>query len=155
MINEQYDNNGRQVWVRAEFKGKNHRICLCYSCRKFHPGTDANCPIAKNIEEASVKLGIVTPVLECPKFRATRIVKDEGSFFTLEELKSDPKRKARLLGRKVMIRSREHNALWREGGHGYTMCDREWEAGLYDFAEAWRTSSHCGPEKGIEYVIVE
>lgn len=55
----------------------------------------------------------------------------------------------RLKGQYVRIYSGEHRAWWRPEAHGYTIVYSE--SGIYDFADAWRRSSHCGPEKKIEY----
>lgn len=51
--------------------------------------------------------------------------------------------------RRVRIWSREHLAWWRPEGKGYTG-DAD-QAGLYDFADAYDTTKHCGPEKQIVY----
>lgn len=51
----------------------------------------------------------------------------------------------------VRIRS-GRGVWWRAGGHGYT--DQVHEAGVYTFEEAWKASSHCGPEKGIVYEVL-
>ena len=42
------------------------------------------------------------------------------------------------------------NGIWRPGGHGYTM--RKSDAGIWDFGDAVRTTSHCGPEKRVRYL---
>lgn len=48
----------------------------------------------------------------------------------------------------VLIRSRGLG-YWRPGGQGYT--DDPEKAGRFTFADAYRRTHHCGPEKGIEY----
>ena len=54
--------------------------------------------------------------------------------------------------RKVQIWSGEHRAWWRAGGCGYVLTrDR---AGVYDFADAWEATKHCGPEKKIAFYPV-
>ena len=73
-----------------------------------------------------------------------------GRTFSLEELKADPR--ARLSGMIVRIWSREHGAFWRENGAGYASSMDG--AGAYAFEDAWNRTRHCGPEKGIEYVVV-
>ena len=55
----------------------------------------------------------------------------------------------RFLGAKVRIWSGQWHAWWRDNGNGYT--DEIGEAGIYAFADAWRRTHHCGPEKKIEY----
>lgn len=45
----------------------------------------------------------------------------------------------------VLIRSGEHGAWWRHGGHGYT--DNTFEAGVFTAEEAERIVRGCGPEK--------
>lgn len=57
------------------------------------------------------------------------------------------------VGRKVLIFSREHMSYWRPGAAGYTT-DPD-EAGVYDFAEAYAHTMHCGPEKRIEFETVD
>jgi hypothetical protein len=53
----------------------------------------------------------------------------------------------------VRIWSREHGSWWRPDGHGYTnLPARAWQLPL---GEAWRRTSHCGPEKGIEFGVVQ
>lgn len=50
--------------------------------------------------------------------------------------------------RSVLIYSMEHHAYWHRSGCGYT----RWEtAGEFTLREAWRMTSHCGPEKEIHY----
>lgn len=53
----------------------------------------------------------------------------------------------------VRVYSGEHRAYWRlgsgGGGNGYTT--NEADAGIWSFADAYRLTSHCGPEKRIEY----
>lgn len=49
----------------------------------------------------------------------------------------------------VRIWSAEHGAYWRPGGSGYTGC--ACRAGLFEFADAYRKTQHCGPEKRIEF----
>ena len=55
-----------------------------------------------------------------------------------------------LAGKQVWIWSGEHHAWWRENRCGYV--DEIRGAGVYDFAEAFRATSHCGPEKKIRYI---
>lgn len=42
-----------------------------------------------------------------------------------------------------------HQCYWRGGGNGYT--NRICSAGVYTGEAAWKATSHCGPEKYIEY----
>lgn len=70
----------------------------------------------------------------------------------LEVLKSMDTFLRPALDTKVHIYSREHHAWWRAAGSGYTTDVRD--AGVYTFEDAWRRSSHCDPEKGIEYEIL-
>lgn len=55
-------------------------------------------------------------------------------------------------GLKVLIFSRKHMAYWRVGAAGYTLDPVE--AGVYDFADAYAHTMHCGPEKRIEFEIL-
>lgn len=59
------------------------------------------------------------------------------------------KGRERWLGRRVLIWSKEHATWWRPESAGYTQ-DAD-EAGVYDFADAWDRTKHCGPEKGIVF----
>ncbi len=70
---------------------------------------------------------------------------------TLNELKKAPDLKQAWVGKKVFIWSDEHNAYWRPNGCGHTV--RISAAGTYDFEDAFRRTSHCGPEKQIEYEL--
>lgn len=54
------------------------------------------------------------------------------------------------LKQKVFVWSQEHNAFWRPDASGYTMAEAE--AGVYDFADAYERTEHCGPEKKISYI---
>ncbi|MEM1182175.1 MAG: hypothetical protein AAGM22_27755 [Acidobacteriota bacterium] len=50
---------------------------------------------------------------------------------------------------RVHIFSREHRAYWGSDRSGYFADPAS--AGEYTFAEAWRATWHCGPEKGIVF----
>jgi len=69
---------------------------------------------------------------------------------TLEQIRSGAAKIA--LDAKVRIYSREHHAWWRANGSGYA--EDIADAGIYTFQDAWGRSSHCGPEKQIEYDIL-
>ena len=69
---ERYEHHGNLVWVRTDLKGKHRDHCLCFSCRRFLPGSDKNCAIAKRIYTNCIELKLVTPVWECPCFRQTK-----------------------------------------------------------------------------------
>lgn len=71
----------------------------------------------------------------------------------LKTLKRHPGKQIPFKGTKVKIYSEEHAAYWRSAQSGYTTFEEA--AGIYTFEDAWRVSSHCGPEKGIRYEIVE
>lgn len=49
----------------------------------------------------------------------------------------------------VRIWSKQWHAWWKFGGSGYT--DDINNAGVFDIKDAWKRTSHCGPEKGIIY----
>ncbi len=53
---------------------------------------------------------------------------------------------------KVRIYSTEHGMYWRPNASGYTQC--RVTAGVYSFTDAVKQTSHCGPEKGIEFEVV-
>jgi len=65
-----YEHHGKQVSVRADLRGRHREFCLCYQCGKFKPNEPGNCPIAQAVYKACVKLGITTPMWECPQFVA-------------------------------------------------------------------------------------
>ena len=50
-----------------------------------------------------------------------------------------------------LIWSGEHNAYWRPDSSGYTTFRSK--AGRYTFGEAWKATSHAGPEKKIQFVV--
>ncbi len=56
-------------------------------------------------------------------------------------------------GPAVRIYSREHLAYWRPKGAGYALDARD--AAVVSFSAALAATQHCGPEKGIEYEVVE
>ena len=64
----QYIHHGRLVSVYEYLKGKHRDHCLCYSCAKFQPGCENNCPIAQKLYQFDVKHDLVTPVWECPQY---------------------------------------------------------------------------------------
>lgn len=55
------------VCVRDDLKGRHKEFCLCYGCKKFHPGRLDNCEIANDTFVNCIKHNIVTPVWECPE----------------------------------------------------------------------------------------
>jgi hypothetical protein len=71
----------------------------------------------------------------------------------LEKLKRYPSKRKALEGKKVRIWNTCYSAWWRPEGCGYTQDQAS--AGIYDFKDAWRRSSHAGPEKGIVYEVVD
>jgi hypothetical protein len=56
------------------------------------------------------------------------------------------------LCRQVWIWSAEHRAWWGSGRCGYFT--NLSSAGVYNFAEAYDATKHCGPEKRIEFIAV-
>lgn len=54
--------------------------------------------------------------------------------------------------KKCHIYSKEWHRYWRANGSGYTEDIKE--AGVYTLAQALDCSSHCGPEKKIEYRFI-
>lgn len=52
----------------------------------------------------------------------------------------------------VFIHSGEWGAYWREDGAGYS--NKKENAGVYTFKEAYDTTHHCGPEKGINFILI-
>lgn len=53
----------------------------------------------------------------------------------------------------VYIYSGQWRAFWRANASGYTG-DLS-QSGVYTLADAWRRTSHCGPEKQIYYLVKE
>jgi hypothetical protein len=72
---------------------------------------------------------------------------------SLTEVKRFPQAHRDLSGFFVRIFSREHGAYWRAKYSGYTHY-RE-DAGIYLFEDAFKHTSHCGPEKAICYEVAE
>lgn len=62
------------------------------------------------------------------------------------------KAREKWLHRRVRVWSEEHRAWWRPTGNGYTTAEAG--AGVYDFADAYERTKHCGPEKRIEFFFV-
>ena len=65
---EQYEHRGKKVWVRGDLKGKHRDFCLCFKCKKFKPGQETNCGIAKQLYDVCRWNNLTTPVWECNKF---------------------------------------------------------------------------------------
>ncbi len=65
----QYEHHNVVVSVQEHLKGKHREHCLCYQdCIHFKPNTPNNCKIAQELYELDVKLGLTTPVWECPVY---------------------------------------------------------------------------------------
>ena len=61
--------HGREVMVRSDLRNTHRDLCACYDCAKFNPGMpETNCAIANLLYAISLRIGTVTPVLECPEF---------------------------------------------------------------------------------------
>ena len=71
---------------------------------------------------------------------------------TLERCKRWPSIRRQWSIYHVRIYSLEHSAYWKPEGAGYT-CDGL-QAGIFPFDEAYKMTNHCGPEKGITYILV-
>ena len=66
---EKYVHHGAKVSVFSAWKGQHRGFCLCHNqCKFFKPGTPENCPLAQELYEYDVRNGMVTPVMECPKY---------------------------------------------------------------------------------------
>lgn len=66
-----YEHNGKTVWCRADLQERQKEFCLCWSCRKFAPGTpDKGCPIIQSVLKLADEKGVVLPVWACPEFTA-------------------------------------------------------------------------------------
>ncbi|MGB5217379.1 MAG: hypothetical protein WBN66_03675 [Smithella sp.] len=68
---------------------------------------------------------------------------------TLERVMRWPSCADKIKGKFVLIFSREHLAYWRPNAAGYTDCKEM--AGVWPFADAFKRTRHCGPEKMIEF----
>jgi hypothetical protein len=69
-----YKHHGDQeVWVNTGLKGNHKQYCLCYSCKKFIPGTiENNCKIANMVFGICLVNDLVLPVWECPIFEENK-----------------------------------------------------------------------------------
>ena len=72
MKTERYTHHGTEVEVVSELRGRHREVCLCYACRHFLPGSDDNCEIAKAVYQNCIKYGLVTPMVECPAYQASK-----------------------------------------------------------------------------------
>lgn len=75
-----------------------------------------------------------------------------AAFFTLENVLEARRQGRELPAGECRIYSGEHRLWWRPSGFGYT--GSELEAAVEPFAEAFRRTSHCGPEKRIRFYPV-
>lgn len=66
------------------------------------------------------------------------------SLETLRAIRGNPK---------VRIYSGEHFTWWRKDGAGYAT--HVGEAGTWSLEDAFAATRHCGPEKQIEFEVVE
>ena len=66
---EQYEKNGKTVWVRQDLKGRQKEFCMCWDCTRFKPDTqDKGCAAIKAVLDLAAARSIVLPVWECPEF---------------------------------------------------------------------------------------
>lgn len=89
------------------------------------------------------------PWYRTPKIRYRRPV-DPDKQDNLERLKRWPTLRNKWAGKKVYIIS--DGLYWRPNGCGYTSDGLE--AGIWNFEDAYRTTSGCGPEKQIVYKVI-
>ncbi len=67
----QYGHHGEPVFVDEELKGAHWDYCLCARCAKFNPeDSSQNCRIAALLYAVCVTFNLVTPVWECPEWKA-------------------------------------------------------------------------------------
>ncbi len=91
----------------------------------------------------------IHPFYRAPKIRY-RKPENPDMQDNLERLKRWPGLKNQWIGKTVYILS--DGWYWRPDSCGYTSDGLE--AGKYDFEDAWKCTSHCGPEKRIVYKVV-
>lgn len=65
-----YNHHGADVSVRSDLQGKHRQYCLCWSCQKFKPNSEENCPKAQKLYRICVEENLTTPVFECPDFES-------------------------------------------------------------------------------------
>ena len=80
-----------------------------------------------------------------------RPVKANVDWLSLEDIACNPD--SLIATVKVYIYSSEWGCYWRHNGCGYTASLSD--AGIYDMADAYNRTSHCGPEKRIRYRLVD
>lgn len=105
------------------------------------------CDVCKDQKPLSENCGLIC--FDCSRQLPVRV----SARLRLEDLKGDASKLEPFLKETVLIFSREHGAFWRPNGSGYTQ--EMVDAGRYGFEDAWGRSSHCGPEKGIEYLVLQ
>lgn len=66
---EKYQHHGKPVWVQADLRGRHRNHCLCFSCKRFHPGSEGNCAVAQTLYQLCLDHNLVIPVWECPVFK--------------------------------------------------------------------------------------
>lgn len=66
-----YVHHGKEVSVRGDLKGKHWDHCLCATCEKLNTeDPDVNCPVACELFQLCVRHDLVSPVWECPNYKA-------------------------------------------------------------------------------------
>ena len=70
IVVEHYNHHGVEVAVQPGLRGKHREHCLCWHCARLKPGQSDNCEVAQALYVHCVKNDLVTPVYECPKFKA-------------------------------------------------------------------------------------
>ncbi len=70
IVTVRYEHHGKEVSVQPHLKGKHREHNLCFGCANFKPGEEDNCAIAKAVYQNCVEHNIVSPIWECPQFKA-------------------------------------------------------------------------------------
>jgi len=66
-----YEHHGKEVFVEERLRGKHREHCLCHQCAFLDvEDRENNCPIARTLYAMCCEFNIVTPVWECPVFKA-------------------------------------------------------------------------------------
>jgi len=65
---EQYERDGKTVWVRSDLKGRQTEFCMCVKCARFTPEKGDRCALGQAVLTFMAQHNLDLPVWECGSF---------------------------------------------------------------------------------------